>query len=77
MASRMLLAITMIICLGNTNCGPPSLNVKLYRMNHERGGLYRGQDDELIPYPQADGYYCMNQDDMRKVVQFIAGCRND
>lgn len=75
MANRFLLIITMLICLGNTNCGPPGLNVKLYRLNHERGGLYRGQDDELIQYQDADGYYALSENDMRKVLEFIKGCR--
>jgi hypothetical protein len=75
MAKKALLIAALVFCMGATNCGTATLGTKLYRVNDARGGLYRGQSDELIPYPQADGYYCMSPDDMRKVVEFIAGCR--
>lgn len=50
--------------------------MKVYQHQIERNGMYRGQDNELVPYEQANGWFCMNPEDFRKVVEFIQSCRN-
>lgn len=55
-------------------CGP-GLNVKLYRINNERGGIYRGQANELLRFPQVEGYYCTSPQDMQKLVEAYRSCQ--
>ena len=70
-----LILIAMVFSLGNSSCRSAGLGVKVYNHQVERGGMYRGQDNELVPYEQANGWFCMNPDDFRKVVDFIDSCR--
>lgn len=53
-----------------------SLNVKVYQHQVARGGMYRGQDREFVPYQDADKWYCMTPVNFQKVVDFVESCRN-
>ncbi len=71
-----LISTVLVSSLLSVGCRTPGLGVKVYQHQAERGGMYRGQDNELVEYREADGWYCMNPTDFRKVLEFIQSCRN-
>lgn len=57
-------------------CPAHGLNVKVYYLSNEDGGLVRKQENEVIPFSQAEGYRCMNQADFDAVVELVRSCVN-
>lgn len=48
-----------IVLLASCSHNP---RVKIYVSLPERGGLVRQQDNEVIPYAESKGYFCINGD---------------
>lgn len=79
MGSREYLTSIVLLCavvsLGTSSCRSAGLGVKVYQ--HQDGvGMVRGQDNEVVTYRDANGWFCMNPEDFRKVVEFIDACRS-
>jgi hypothetical protein len=55
-------------------CPAHGLNVRVYYLSNEDGGLVRKQAGEVIPFQQAEGYRCMNQQDFDAVVELVRSC---
>lgn len=56
-------------------CGK-DLAVKIYQSRFDLGGLYRGQNKELIKYQDSSGFYCVSEDDLRKLIEAYKSCRD-
>lgn len=50
------------------------LGIKIYISDVEKGGIWRGQDKELIPYHQTQGYFCTDEQGMRKLIEAYQAC---
>jgi hypothetical protein len=77
MDNRILIASLCWILMGANSCSTPSLNVRLYRVNNELGGIHRGQTGEVIGFTDAEGYYCTSPDGMRQITEFVGYCRRN
>lgn len=55
-------------------CGK-ELGVKIFRSKTDLGGIYRAQDKELIKYENTEGYFCVSESDMRKLVEAYSACK--
>lgn len=72
------LLITSSFCAGAFMLGAcaKDLGIKVYMTDVDKKGLYRAQDDELIKWENADGYYCTNSQGMRKLVEAYRLCKD-
>lgn len=67
-----LLALGLTLVL--TGCPARGLNVKVYFLSNNDGGLVRRQENELVRFPEAEGYRCMNPQDFDATVQLVRSC---
>lgn len=52
------------------------LGVKVYISMVDKGGLWRAQDKELVKYQDSNGYFCVNEGDMRKLAEAYKTCKD-
>jgi len=55
-------------------CPAHGLNVKVYYLSNEDAGLVRRQEQEIVPFPQAEGYRCMSPQDFDAIVELVRSC---
>jgi hypothetical protein len=57
-----------------SGCRTGGLSVKVYYLSNDDGGLIRRQDNELIPFRDAEGFRCMSKEDFDTTVNFVRSC---
>jgi len=70
-ARRLAIAFCSLTLMG---CPKAGLDVKVYFLDANSGGLVRKQENEFIRFDEADGYRCMSPKDFDATVQFVRSC---
>lgn len=68
------LALGGLLALGLGGCPSAGLQVRVYYLDANTGGLIRQQDQEFLTWEQAQGYRCMSPKDFDATVEFVRSC---
>jgi hypothetical protein len=49
--------------------------VKIYYLDEDQGGLVRKQENETLPFRDAQGYRCMSPEDFEATLNYLKSCR--
>lgn len=73
MILRILLISSIFLSLVSCKEG---LGIKIYISKPELGGIYREQEKELILYPDTTNYFCVNENDFKKLIEAYKACED-
>lgn len=71
-AAKLACAGLAAVALGG--CPTAGLDVRVYYLEPDQGGLVRRQESEYLTWEQARGYRCMSPKDFDATVEFIRSC---
>lgn len=63
-----------VLFMGASSCSGPG--VKVWYLDPDQG-LVRKQDNEILPFSQARGYYCMSKQDAEYVMNRCIGPKTE
>ena len=66
--------LSLFLCLALLGCRAP-LRVKIYYLDEDQGGLVRKQENETLPFRDAQGYRCMSPEDFEATLNYLKSCR--